>query len=330
MSSENLNLEFVNFVKNKKHAKPDDDDLYEIDFLGRKKEGISFNDTNRNEVKKLKIKDGELSLADFLSKNKNKIIEEPKRKNYENIEKKKKKEKESEDEEDELNENISYDESEDYSEDRINHYIGHKNKKKDIDEIEETIKEIQKRSQRAQDNIRNKNESDIEDSKDSENEEENSEDNDEEIKINKKKEEKIKSKNKERKGKKKEFKSNISNTIFIGNLPENITENELKKKFDKFGIIKNIRLIEDKKGNKKNFGYIDYETEKAMMSAVNSTINIKEHEIKIEKAKSSFFEGIDHTGGVLANENAGRVGKKKQKAIINKAKEKKKKNKDKY
>ena len=330
MSSENLNLEFVNFVKNKKHAKPDDDDLYEIDFLGRKKEGISFNDTNRNEVKKLKIKDGELSLADFLSKNKNKIIEEPKRKNYENIEKKKKKEKESEDEEDELNENISYDESEDYSEDRINHYIGHKNKKKDIDEIEETIKEIQKRSQRAQDNIRNKNESDIEDSKDSENEEENSEDNDEEIKINKKKkEEKIKSKNKERKGKKKEFKSNISNTIFIGNLPENITENELKKKFDKFGIIKNIRLIEDKKGNKKNFGYIDYETEKAMMSAVNSTINIKEHEIKIEKAKSSFFEGIDHTGGVLANENAGRVGKKKQKAIINKAKENMKKNKDK-
>ena len=333
MSSENLNLEFVNFVKNKKHAKPDDDDLYEIDFLGRKKEGISFNDTNRNEVKKPKIKEGELSLADFLSKNKNKIIEEPKRKKSENIEKKKKKE-ESEDEEDELNDNISYDESEDYSEDRINHYIGHKNKKKDIDEIEETIKEIQKRSQRAQDNIRNKNESDIEDSKDSENEEENSEDNDdEEKKNNKKKEEnkkeEEKSKNKERKGKKKEFKSNISNTIFIGNLPENITENELKKKFDKFGIIKNIRLIEDKKGNKKNFGYIDYETEKAMISAVNSIINIKQHEIKIEKAKSSFFEGIDHTVGVLDNENAGRFGNKKQKAIINKAKENMKKNKDK-
>jgi hypothetical protein len=66
-----------------------------------------------------------------------------------------------------------------------------------------------------------------------------------------------------------------------------------------------------------------------MISAVNSTINIKEHEIKIEKAKSSFFEGIDHTGGVLDNENAGRVGKKKQKAIINKAKENMKKKADK-
>ena len=325
MSSENLNLEFVNFVRNKKHAKPDDDDLYEIDFLGRKKEGISFNDTNRNEVKKPKIKEGEISLADYLSKNKNKIVEEPKRKESKDIEKKKKKEeKESEDEEDELNENNSYDESEDYSEERINHYIGHKNKKNDIDEIEETIKEIQERSQRAQNNIKKRNES--EDSKDSE--KENSEE-DREEKIKKKKEEKKKSgKKKERKGKKKEFKSNISNTIFIGNLPEDISEKELKKKFDKFGIIKNIRLIEDKKGNKKNFGYIDYETEKSMISAVNSKINIKDHEIKIEKAKSSFFEGVDHTGGLLDNENAGRIGKKKQKAIINKAKENMKKNKD--
>lgn len=327
MTSENLNLDFVNFVKNKKHAKPDNDDLYEIDFLGRKKEGISFNDTNRNEVKKLKIKDGEISLADFLTKNKNRIIEEPKRKKSKDIEKKKEKEeKESENNEDEINENISYDESEDYSEERINHYIGHKNKKHDLDEIEETIKEIQKRSQRFQNSIKNKNESNIQDSKESE--KESIEDNVEVKKINKRKEEKN-NKNKEKKGKRKEFKSNISNTIFIGNLPENISEKELKKKFDKFGIIKNIRLIEDKKGKIKNFGYIDYETEKAMMSAVNSTINIKEHEIKIEKAKSSFFEGIDHTGSLLNNDNIGRVGKKKQKAIINKAKENMKKNKDK-
>ena len=47
--------------------------------------------TNRNEVKKLKLKDGELSLSEFLSKNNNKIIEEPKRK--EDIVKNKKKKK---------------------------------------------------------------------------------------------------------------------------------------------------------------------------------------------------------------------------------------------
>ena len=72
-------LDFVKFAKQKKHAKPDMEDLYEIDFLGRKKEGISFNDTIRNEVKKPKLKEGELSLSDYLTKNKNKIIEEPKK-----------------------------------------------------------------------------------------------------------------------------------------------------------------------------------------------------------------------------------------------------------
>ena len=92
--SSNTNLDFVKFVRNKRHAKPDDEDLYEIDFLGRKKEGISFNDTNRNEVKKLKIKEGEISLADFLSKNNNKIIEEPKRKENKEKNKKEKNEKE--------------------------------------------------------------------------------------------------------------------------------------------------------------------------------------------------------------------------------------------
>ena len=143
----NTNLEFVKFVKNKKHAKPDDDELYEIDFLGRKKEGVSFNDTNRNEVKKLKLKEGEISLADFLSKNNNKIIEEPKRK--ENKDKNKKeikneKESEDEDEDDYSKENDSFVESEDYSEDKINHYIGHKKK---IDEMDEIIKEIKERSE---------------------------------------------------------------------------------------------------------------------------------------------------------------------------------------
>ncbi len=119
-------LDFVKFAKQKKHAKPDMEDLYEIDFLGRKKEGISFNDTIRNEVKKPKLKEGELSLSDYLTKNKNKIIEEPK--------------KEEKDENEE-----SVNESEEYSEDKINHFIG--GEKNNIDEIEEMINEIKDRAQ---------------------------------------------------------------------------------------------------------------------------------------------------------------------------------------
>ena len=121
-------IDFVKFVKQRRHAKPDMEDLYEIDFLGRKKAGVSFNDTVRNEVKKAKLKDGDISLSDFLSKNKNKIVEEPKKEI--NI----KEEKEESD-----------NDSEDFSEEKINHYIG--GEKNNIDEMEEIINEIKDRTQ---------------------------------------------------------------------------------------------------------------------------------------------------------------------------------------
>ena len=190
--SSNTNLDFVKFVKNKKHAKPDDDDLYEIDFLGRKKEGISFNDTIPNDVKKLVIKEGELSLSDLLSKNKNKILEEPKKK--ENGEKNKKEEnkdeKQSEDEEEISRGNDSYNESEDFEE-NINHFIGHK--RENVDEMEEIIKEIKERSEGLK--RRNKNEY-----------EEESEEKEEKKKKKKKREKK---ENKENKKSKKEKVKNI-------------------------------------------------------------------------------------------------------------------------
>ena len=201
--SSNTNLDFVKFVKTKKHAKPDDDELYEIDFLGRKKEGISFNDSNRNEVKKLKIKEGEISLADFLSKNNNKIIEEPKRKENQAKNKKEKKNEEqnSEDEEDLSKENDSYNESEDYSEGKINHYIGHK--RENVDEMEEIIKEIRNRSEGPK-NKKNEKSSDNESAEKEENED------DDEIKekedINKKEKEKEKRKKDKKKRNKKDKK----------------------------------------------------------------------------------------------------------------------------
>ena len=128
-------IDFVKFVRQRKHAKPDMEDLYEIDFLGRKREGISFNDTIRNDVKKPKLKEGELSLSDFLTKNKDKIIEEPKKENDIN-----RKEQEIKEEKEE-----SDNESDDLSEERINHYIG--GEKNNIDEMQEIINEIKNRTE---------------------------------------------------------------------------------------------------------------------------------------------------------------------------------------
>ena len=143
-------IDFVNFVRQRKHAKPDMEDLYEIDFLGRKKAGVSFNDTIRNEVKKPKLKEGELSLSDLLSNNKNKVIEEPKKEI--NI----KEEKED-----------SGNESDDLSEEKINHFIG--GEKNNVDEMEEMIKEIKDRTQILK-NKRNK--KDKKDKKDKKNKKE--------------------------------------------------------------------------------------------------------------------------------------------------------------
>ena len=164
--SSNTNLEFVKFVKNKKHAKPKDDDLYEIDFLGRKKEGVSFNDTIPNDVKKIKIKEGELSLSDLLSKNKNKIIVEPRKKENNEKNKKNKNDKKSDnEEEEELSNkgNDSYNESEDFEE-NINHYIGHK--RENIGEMEEIIKEIKERSEGLNKRKINEDEEEFEEKKD--------------------------------------------------------------------------------------------------------------------------------------------------------------------
>ena len=116
---------------------------------------------------------------------------------------------------------------------------------------------------------------------------------------------------------KKETKMNRSNTIYIANLPEKITEETIESKFSKFGDIKTIRLIKDKDNKTKGFGYVDYETEKAMKLACEGKIKIKDKEIKIEQAKSSYIEELKDEG--LPTQK--RMGKKKKKAMINKAKE---------
>ena len=183
-------IDFVKFVRQRKHAKPEMEDLYEIDFLGRKREGISFNDTIRNDVKKPKLKEGELSLSDFLTKNKDKIIEEPKKENDIN-----RKEQEIKEEKEEKEE--SDNESDDLSEERINHYIG--GEKNNIDEMQEIINEIKDRTQI----IKNKRKKKEKKDKKNKNKEEKNK-NKEEIQLNEEESEEIEEKPKKKSNKKRD------------------------------------------------------------------------------------------------------------------------------
>jgi RNA recognition motif-containing protein len=51
-------------------------------------------------------------------------------------------------------------------------------------------------------------------------------------------------------------------TIYIGNIPYAIRENEIAEVFQKFGKIISIKLITDKfSGRSKGFGFVEMETE---------------------------------------------------------------------
>ena len=299
-----VDQEFVNFVKSKKRTgkkenkqkKIEEEEEYDeqndeldYEYLNTKRQSEPFNNITSNKVRK--VDDQGESLTELLKKNQGKVIQEKKIK----IEK-------AESDEESSEEESSESESDDYDEnENINHFVGKKKQKidDDIDEELETLAEMKKYEHYQ-------------------GEEEEEEESEEEEKPKKeiKQKEKAKPQKKEEKQKKKELpKINRNNTIFIGNLPEDISEDTLQKKFSQFGDIKTIRLVKDKDNKPKGFGYIDFETEKAMKTAVAGKVKIEDKDIKIEQAKSSYINEVKET-----NSNK-RIGKKKKKAMINKAKE---------
>ncbi|KAG5352550.1 hypothetical protein C0989_001768 [Termitomyces sp. Mn162] len=49
-----------------------------------------------------------------------------------------------------------------------------------------------------------------------------------------------------------------SNTLYVGNLPFSITEEELKEKFEPFGIIKDVRLSYSPDGRSRGYAHVEY------------------------------------------------------------------------
>lgn len=53
----------------------------------------------------------------------------------------------------------------------------------------------------------------------------------------------------------------LSSIVYIGHLPEDFEEKEMRKYFKQFGTIKNLQLSRSKKtGNSKHYGWIEFET----------------------------------------------------------------------
>ncbi len=75
--------------------------------------------------------------------------------------------------------------------------------------------------------------------------------------------------------------------IYVGNLPYNITEDELKAMFDEFGATENVKLISDRfSGQKKGFGFVEMpsnsEADQAIKALNGRLVNGKN--IKVNQA----------------------------------------------
>jgi RNA recognition motif-containing protein len=76
--------------------------------------------------------------------------------------------------------------------------------------------------------------------------------------------------------------------IYVGYLPENFTENQLKEKFAQFGKVSSVKIIIDKEtGLSKGFGFVEMKDNYEGQLAIDNLISweIEGKRIKVNKAK---------------------------------------------
>ena len=76
--------------------------------------------------------------------------------------------------------------------------------------------------------------------------------------------------------------------LYVGNLPFDATEDELKELFAEAGEVKSVVLIKDKySGRSKGFGFIEMENQEGMQNAIKTldSYNFKDRPLKVNVAR---------------------------------------------
>ena len=60
---------------------------------------------------------------------------------------------------------------------------------------------------------------------------------------------------------------NCYNTLFVGRLAYEVTERKLLREMDAFGPVKDIKIVTDKEGKSRGYGFVEYENEEDMKRA---------------------------------------------------------------
>lgn len=78
-----------------------------------------------------------------------------------------------------------------------------------------------------------------------------------------------------------------ASTLYVGNLPYKVNEQDVKQHFEQFGLVKSVRLMKDKRtGKRKGFGFVEVGESDMhkMIEALNDTI-FCERTLKVRPAK---------------------------------------------
>ncbi|MBW1715800.1 MAG: RNA-binding protein [Deltaproteobacteria bacterium] len=76
--------------------------------------------------------------------------------------------------------------------------------------------------------------------------------------------------------------------IYVGNLPYNVTEEELREAFSEFGEVSSVNVIMDKySGQSKGFGFVEMEKSSEAEEAIKALneSSLKGRNIKVNQAK---------------------------------------------
>ena len=83
-------------------------------------------------------------------------------------------------------------------------------------------------------------------------------------------------------------------TLYVGNIPYVVKEEELKEIFQEFGTVTSLKIISDKySGRSKGFGFIEMENEEQEDLAVNELNRKETHDRNLVVAKAHSKKGYN-------------------------------------
>ncbi|NJM71504.1 MAG: RNA-binding protein [Scytonema sp. RU_4_4] len=83
-------------------------------------------------------------------------------------------------------------------------------------------------------------------------------------------------------------------SIYVGNLSYKVEENDLKRVFSKYGVVKQVQVsINQKTGEKKGFAVVEMETDAEEVAAIRSLrgLELMGHSLKMNKARTKLDGG---------------------------------------